>query len=571
MTPGGVEAEARAHLAWLRAQGTGLDDAALRVAVVWAFARAVARARGLGPKLARLWRVRAVALGLSPTVWDGADAPTCSAHDPVQLGTAYEVLRAEGRRAAGRYYTPAALAAAVVARACAAVSSRDASQWTVCDPACGGGAFLLAALDVLGEGGARRCWGADIDAGAAETARLSVWLAAGASAGLWPALGRQIVAGDALAEGTLRDGRFDLVVGNPPWLAYAGRAAAPLTGEAREAMRRRYRAMAGFPTLHGAFLQRAMELAAEGGAMGMLVPTPVADLAGYGPTRAAVRCHGRVCKPLDDLSESFPGVGVSCMVAVAVKEARAARDDASPWVLRGREVSAGPGLPSWWRTRREGPPWPAETFRDLGFQSGGRVVAEALHRAEAPAHPRWIALREGRDVTPFVARAPRLWLDPDAPAVAAAGCRVRGPEVFARVDLVLRQTARWPIAARVHDGVGFRNSLLAGFASPAWPALLLVALLNSVVVRAQHRALHRDGRQRTFPQVKVAHLRALATPGCLGEDTAAAMMALAARLETAGEAGDAEAAWALDRLSLAAYGLPDTDAAVEALRAYVAG
>ncbi len=161
-------------------------------------------------------------------------------------------------------------------------------------------------------------------------------------------------------------------------------------------------------------------------------------------------------------------------------------------------------------------------------------------------------------MTPFVARAPRLWLDPDAPAVAAAGCRVRGPEVFARVDLVLRQTARWPIAARVLDGVGFRNSLLAGYASPVWSALLLVALLNSVVVRAQHRALHRDGRQRTFPQVKVAHLRALATPGCLEQETAAAMMALAARLETAGEAGDAEAAWALDWLSLAAYGLPDT-------------
>ncbi len=340
------------------------------MAVVWAFARAVAMPRGLGPKLARLWRVRAVALGLSPTVWDAADAPTCSAHDPVQLGTAYEALRAEGRRAAGRYYTPAALAAEVVARACAAVSSRDASRWTVCDPACGGGVSARGARCARG-GRARRCWGADIDAGAAETARLSVWLAAGGAAGLWPALGRQIVAGDALAVGTLRDGRFDLVVGNPPWLAYAGCAAAPLTREAREAMRRRYRAMAGFPTLHGAFLQRAMELAAEGGAMGMLVPTPVADLAGYGPTRAAVRCHGRVCKPLDDLSESFPGVGVSCMVAVAVKEARAARDDASPWVLRGREVSAGPGLPSWWRTRREGPRGPRRPSATWGFRAGG--------------------------------------------------------------------------------------------------------------------------------------------------------------------------------------------------------
>jgi hypothetical protein len=159
MTVGGVEAEARAHLVWLRARAAGLDDAALRVAVVWAFARAVARSRGLGPKLARLWRVRAVALGLSPTLWDADEAPPCTAADPAQLGAAYEALRVEGRRAAGRYYTPAALAAAVVARACAAVSSRGASQWTVCDPACGGGAFLLAALAVLGEGGARRCWG----------------------------------------------------------------------------------------------------------------------------------------------------------------------------------------------------------------------------------------------------------------------------------------------------------------------------------------------------------------------------------------------------------------------------
>jgi hypothetical protein len=254
-----------------------------------------------------------------------------------------------------------------------------------------------------------------------------------------------------------------------------------------------------------------------------------------------------------------------------VREARAARDDPSPWALCGRDVSAGPSLPPWWRTRREGPPWPAETFRDLGFQSGGRVVAEALHRAEgadASALDR-AAGGQGRDA--FVARTPRLWLDPTRPRWRRRAVACAGPEVFARVDLVLRQTARWPIAARVQDGVGFRNSLLAGFASPAWPALLLVALLNSVVVRAQHRALHRDGRQRTFPQVKVAHLRALATPGCLGKETAEAMMALAARLETAGEAGDAEAAWAIDRLSLAAYGLPDTDAAVEALRAYVAG
>ncbi len=555
----------------------GLPAEALRAAVVGSVGAEVAASQGLSRAFLRRWGAEAPSSGLDPAAcrrWWSTLVPLTPAPTPLDLGRAYEVMRHEGRRAVGRYFTPEALTAYTVALARPWVTEPDPARLTVCDPTCGGGAFLLAALAVLGPDGARRCWGADIDAGAVAVTRWALWLAGGAAPGLWPALVAHVVVGDALSDATLPSRGFDLVVGNPPWLAYAGRAAAPLEPEARAALRRRYGAFKGFPTLHGAMLQRAIELTREGGAMAMIVPSPVADLGGYGPTRAAVRNYGAVCGPLEALSDTFPGVEMPCMVAVVRRRSAEARFDPSPWALRSPvSVRSGDAVqaPTWWSSRKCGPPWPPETFRDMGFQSAGRVVAEALHRRPETVDPGWIALREGKDVLPFVARPPRVWLDPSAPAVQAAGARLRSAGDYTRVAFVLRQTARWPIAARVGDGVAFRNSLLAGFASEAWPARLVVALLNSAAVRAQHREAHRDGRQRVFPQVKVAHLRGLATPGCLDAPKIHALCALTDRLEAAGEAGDAAALLALDRLVLEAYGLPATEEAVRALRAFVGG
>jgi hypothetical protein len=75
----------------------------------------------------------------------------------------------------------------------------------------------------------------------------------------------------------------------------------------------------------------------------------------------------------------------------------------------------------------------------------------------------------------------------------------------------VRQTASYTIAA-LHNGLPFRNSLLAGFACEPYSAAVLVGLLNSSLLRAVHLASQRDARQKTFPQVKVAHLRGLPAP-----------------------------------------------------------
>ena len=75
-----------------------------------------------------------------------------------------------------------------------------------------------------------------------------------------------------------------MVIGNPPWIAYAGRAAQPLAPELRAYFREHYRTLRGYPTLHGLFVERAAALAPRG-TIALIVPSPLSDLDGYRPVR----------------------------------------------------------------------------------------------------------------------------------------------------------------------------------------------------------------------------------------------------------------------------------------------
>jgi predicted RNA methylase len=118
---------------------------------------------------------------------------------PDHLARLHETLLPAGeRRARGAFYTPPA-----VARELATWALRDLDDPLVCDPACGGGAFLLAAWDA----GARRLVGIDVDPLAIAVCEAVLWLA-GATA--------ELVVGDALL--TTWPAGVDVVVGNPPFL-----------------------------------------------------------------------------------------------------------------------------------------------------------------------------------------------------------------------------------------------------------------------------------------------------------------------------------------------------------------
>lgn len=479
----------------------------------------------------------------------------------------------KSRKPSGSYYTPPALAEAVVEELFAPrLTSIDALApegrvsallaLGVCDPAMGAGAFLLPVVRKLAERLARARGALPVSSGppvslssmslaarapsldpqashgpacaleevlassvqgidtsplAVAVAEAALWFLVGRAEIAPRALGRGLRVGDALLDSGLRrsGGRgFDFVVGNPPWVAYAGRSTQPLTPARRARLSRRFEAWRGFPTLHGLFVERAAELAPQG-SVGLLVPSPLADLDGYRYVRRAVTKRHRVREPLMEFGQdAFEGVTQPCFAFIADAAIDAAASEA-PWCLVERQrrgaIACSVAIPDALSRLSEAPTLPAQLFGEMGFQSSRVASRQLLRRSAAPEAPFDYPLLEGRDVREFYQGPARLFLRADPGLLKAAGCRARPVDAYRAVAFVVRQTATLPIAA-LHRGDPFRNSLLAGFEQPGWPKELLVALLNSALYRALHVARQRDARQAAFPQVKLSHLRGLPRP-----------------------------------------------------------
>ena len=519
---------------------------------------------------------------------DGVDLAACPAE---LVGNLYELLLAEGvrrneqgvfelewgkrRKQTGTFFTPRALTEVVVERALEPLKRRIASSshrahdfvsdFRVCDPAVGGGAFLLEVMRALSlqpgvrESAERRrmlalrvVHGVDVNPVAVAVAEAALCLFVADPAFTLREAGTNLRVGDSLlgppygvshgprgarkAEPktskkldfvaefpeVFERGGFDLVIGNPPWVAYAGRAAQPLSVERKAYFADHYSTLRGYPTLHGLFVERALRLAPQG-TVALVVPSPIADLHGYRAVRRAVRATHTPCEPMLEFGQdAFASVTQPCFALIAEASTgnvsvhpEAGNSNEQPFRLAERQRAGGSAAevlaPAVLLELAKAPAFPRELFGEMGFQTTSMVSKQLLLRSPAPDAIHHYPLLEGRDVREFAEGEPRLFLAPDPEALSRARCRLRSRDDYQRVRFVIRQTARYPIAA-LHRGLPFRNSLLAGFAVDGLPADLVVGLLNSALYRALHLALRRDARQATFPQVKIGHLRALPEP-----------------------------------------------------------
>ncbi|HMR73718.1 MAG TPA: N-6 DNA methylase [Polyangiaceae bacterium] len=463
-----------------------------------------------------------------------------------------------GRKPSGSYFTPEVWTRHVMQTV---LRGQKCTAPKVLDPAAGAGAFLIAAARALSESGANltkvvatQLHGVDKSELAIAACEASLTLLA-KDARVLSSLRQHLRVGNALItpadgcphdEGALdtlgafpsvfSDGSgFDLVVGNPPWVAFAGRAAKPLPPEVRAFYARRYAAFRGYPTLHALFVERAAELAPQG-TLALLLPSPIADLDGYRAVRSVLARSHTVREPLLELGQdAFAGVTQPCFVLLAdpgtdprggdrayvlSERTRRAADAAA---VQPPEVLAGIAKRA---------PFPDALFGEMGFQSSGEVSKRLFLRGDAPDAQHTYPLLEGRNVREFHQDPPRLFLHPDAEVLARSRCRLRPAEEYTRARFVVRQTAAWPIAA-LHGGLPFRNSLLAGFAHDALLPEAGVALLNSALYRALHLAARRDARQAAFPQMKVGHLRGMPAP----DTTRAEFAALSPLTRTLTESG----------------------------------
>ncbi len=481
--------------------------------------------------------------------------------------------RALDRRHGGSHYTSPVVADSVVERALAPFavrvqhSPRAADALRVMDPAMGSGAFLAAVLRWFVARGcnaarvAKTClFGLDRDATAVMLARHSLWIAAGVPDAPFTFADQALVEVDALLDAPRgvswtqhAGGALSAIVGNPPWVSYAGRAAQPLNAELRVWYMKRYASFAGYRNLQGLFVERAVESLAPGGRLGFVLPSSMSELAGYAPVRRVHDAHAYCDATLPDLGDGgFEGVFQPSMVLLSTRRTEhaldaSARDGAGPWPLERRDLDTP--------TREilaklaACATLPRETFGERGLQSS---TQDAPFFADAPSPRFTVPIRVGGDIEAGLQRPPRKHADR-----AHFAARLRTPEAWRAVDVVLRQTARFPVAAR-HDGSAFRNSLLACFATPELSADFLVAWLNSAPVRFAHYMRNRDARNG-MPQVKIGHLRALPAPPA-GAHAAVAELAALGRMLNARNAGIAAPEQAsLDELASRALGLTPTE------------
>ncbi len=246
---------------------------------------------------------------------------------PWLLGAVYEsLLDVEGRRAGGAFYTPSVVAATMVAWA---LDGLQVDEPVICDPAVGGGAFLLAAAAALAGQGlsparvVQRCLiGADIDpvAAAVSEAALALWCGGSAVP--------RVVVDDALV---LDPGdwpaRPHVVVGNPPFLGQLSRATARSRVEAAE-LRRRFGPLArGLVDAAVLFLVAGTRLVRPGGTVALVLPQSFLATRDAAPARTAVASEAS----LEVLwLPSTPVFDASVQVCVAVVR----RGGARPSTLR---------------------------------------------------------------------------------------------------------------------------------------------------------------------------------------------------------------------------------------------
>lgn len=232
---------------------------------------------------------------------DADVAPPPQLCSPDLLGEAHQaLLDRRHRRRRGVFYTPREITERLLGAA--THEWRHPQPVSVCDPACGGGAFLLATARWLEAQGHSRdaivgehLGGVDLDplAVAVTDASLRLW-AAETGARPTPRLAVADALLDAVAAVCAPPGGVDLVVGNPPFQSQLQAATARDRDLAARLEERFGSAVAGYADTATAFLLASMHLVGPGGRVALVLPESFLAARDARPVRDAVASWGAV-------------------------------------------------------------------------------------------------------------------------------------------------------------------------------------------------------------------------------------------------------------------------------------
>jgi hypothetical protein len=445
----------------------------------------------------------------------------------------------------GSFYTRPVLARAVIEDALRPIRTRlsaHSPRVRLLDPAMGSGVFLLEAVQALvrtgvgtAAGVAEACiFGYDVDPVAVEVATLSLWIETGARRHI---LARNLRQRDVVREGLLEDlGRFDVVVGNPPW-------GATFTAADRKAIREG-RGLSSTESFDS--FKLFLELAADcsEGTIGMIVPRAFLNGAMHSETRDLLlrRFAPYEVRTLD--AAEFPlAVAPACSVIFGPRPGprqivHHAADESNQAPCPRRQIPAR----FWTRDRfplgdgallefveRLGRNHPAlgqiahlYRVRDAGINYNRASIARRiLYDGEVPEHPGDLPRYRGRNFTRYGTVQQGGWLRHDARLQLQPGERLYlSPDTYDLPEkVVFRQTADRITATLDRSRMVMGRSVIAVVATDPATLFPLLACLNSRLFTCLYRALAGE-EGRVLAQVKVNTISLLPLPAaCLAGST----------------------------------------------------
>ena len=454
-----------------------------------------------------------------------------------------------GRKSVSEVYTPPQLAAQIVA-------TTQVGAKRSLDPSCGAGSFLLTlfhrAFDRHVGAGFCPCkaahaaltqdiTGVDTDREALAVAAFNLRLAAWEKAGFEEDVDLPLRCADALGPLTDYEGRFDLVIGNPPFVEGRGLPRAYLAW-----LRTCFRCAAGGKVnLFAVFVERALTLLREGGVLSFILPSTFLRNERYRQLRELLLDHTlEAITPVP--AETFPYCAVETVVLRVRKERPGGENEVhlSAGTAPQSRLALGPALrfcPSASNALRRqvelmdarGVPLGEVLHVRDGISTGfqpfpkrllGRVQDNTFTAEDGttetfdPARHRPII--DGREFTAFT---PVRWEGrhieydkrhehhPPHPG-RSFNCQLRQPDLYDRPEKILtRQTARGLIATVDRKRIFVRNSVHVTYPRDPSSGLSLNALcacLNSAFYHRYFLAVTGE-EGGIFPQVHVADIRRL--------------------------------------------------------------
>ena len=226
------------------------------------------------------------------------------------------------RKEHGIYYTPPYIVDYIVRNTLGDLLKRkrpkDVEKIRVLDPACGSGSFLIKSFDILneywkdkdkdyaqaqldttGQGTTftrkvkvlqNNIFGVDLDKQAVEIAQLNLLLKIAEKGHRLPLLQQNIKCGNSLIDDPniagnkafnwddefkeiMGEGRFDIVIGNPPWISIKGKhRSIDLSEEELRYFFNMYKCNTYMPNFYELFIWRSLSLLKEGGLFSFIVP-----------------------------------------------------------------------------------------------------------------------------------------------------------------------------------------------------------------------------------------------------------------------------------------------------------